>query len=60
MVESSERLITKIRITSFKKRKGKWQFAIRVKCREKCTIQGITLKKGTEIKFIKSYFRKVT
>lgn len=45
MVESSERLITKIRITSFKKRKGKWQFAIRVKCREKCTIQGITLKK---------------
>ncbi|MDM5236856.1 CDP-glycerol glycerophosphotransferase family protein [Bacillus cereus] len=45
MVESPGKLITKIRITSFKKRKGKWQFAIRVKCRDKCTIQGITLKK---------------
>ncbi|RAN86250.1 hypothetical protein B5P41_30375, partial [Bacillus sp. SRB_28] len=45
MVKSSGKLISKIRITSFKKKKGKWQFAIRVKCRDKCTVEAITLKK---------------
>ncbi|EOW9528949.1 CDP-glycerol glycerophosphotransferase family protein [Bacillus cytotoxicus] len=45
MAKSSEKLIEKMRITSFKKRKGKWQFAIRVKCTSKCETHGVTLKK---------------
>ncbi|MCU5681706.1 CDP-glycerol glycerophosphotransferase family protein [Bacillus wiedmannii] len=45
MADSSQKIITKIRIISFKKRKGKWQFGIRIKCKEKCMVQGIALKK---------------
>lgn len=45
MTDSSKKIVTKIRIISFQKRKGKWQFGIRIKCREKCMVKGITLKK---------------
>lgn len=51
MVKSSGKLIAKMRITSFKKRKKKWQFAIRIKYTDKCETQGVILKKRGEDKF---------
>ncbi|MBH0350445.1 hypothetical protein BK731_29265 [Bacillus thuringiensis serovar muju] len=51
MIDSHEKLILKMRIKSFLKKRGKWQFVINVKHTEKCEVHSVTLNKRNGEKY---------